>query len=348
MKNDIITKVNTLFASYSKLLPDFSLCVVCNTKTIKTQADIMSTEYFSENEFEEIVSLFSSLNMEMEFFLNEDDFIRFIVNKQSLRHLVVYNAAQSGRGAGRKSLIPAFCNFYKIPCTGSNAYVVSLCRHKYHVNKLLSTASFSVPSSWLYINGIQDKNTPNENQKVILKPVYESASIGINNSSVIQYSNNKKILETIYKKQLSLEQPIMLQQFIEGFEVEIPVLSYNGVVIAFPPVGISINDIQLLGDLILNYELVYFDRYQFYDFTANSAFNGKLVQVAREATLFLGIEGLGRIDFRIQPNGNFYITDVSTNPHFVTHSSVHYAFQLNNLQSSDIATAIICCALSKL
>jgi D-alanine-D-alanine ligase len=348
MKEDIVAQINSLFTSYSDLLSGFILCIVCNTKNVDSQSDIMSTEYFSESEFEEIVSLFSCLNMNMEFFLNEDEFIRFILNRHSLTNLVVYNAAQSGKGAGRKSLIPAFCNLHNIPCTGSNAYVASLCRHKYHVNKLLSAASFPVPPSWLYINGIQDKDTPSENQKIILKPVYESASIGIDDDSIIQYSGDEKTFAIIYKKQQFLEEPIMLQQFINGFEVEVPVLAYNGTVIGFPPVGISINDTYLLDDQILNYELVYFDRYQFYDFMKIDSLSKQLVQIAKEAAFYLGIEGLGRIDFRIHPQGNFFITDVSTNPHFVKHSSVHFAFQQSGLSDNDIVRAVVCCALSKL
>jgi len=346
---DIIAETNALFSSYSKLLSDLTLCVVCNTKNVNTQSDIMSTEYFSESELSEIVSLFSTLNMNTEFFLNEDDFIRFVLNRDVIDDLIVYNAAQSGRGAGRKSLIPAFCNLYKINCTGSNAYVVSLCRHKYHVNKLLSASSFSVPSTWLYINGIQGENIPNENQKIILKPVYESASIGIDNDSIIKYSEDKKTLAIVHKKQQDLKQPIMLQQFISGFEVEVPFISHSGIVIGFPPVGISLNDTQLMGDQILNYEIVYFDRYQFYDFTKISTLSKQLIQNAEKAAMYLGIEGLGRIDFRVNPRENkFYITDVSTNPHFVTHSAVHFAFLQNGLCDSDIVKVILCCALSKL
>jgi D-alanine-D-alanine ligase len=104
-----------------------------------------------------------------------------------------------------------------------------------------------------------------------------------------------------------------------------------------------------MGEQILNYELVYFDRYQFYDFTAISVLSEQLIQNAKKAALYLGIEGLGRIDFRIHSKEEkFYITDVSTNPHFVTHSAVHFAFQQSSLCDSDIVKAIICCALSKL
>ena len=46
------------------------------------------------------------------------------------KKLLVINSAQTGIYIGRKSLIPAFCDHYKIMHTGSNPYVVSLCRDK--------------------------------------------------------------------------------------------------------------------------------------------------------------------------------------------------------------------------
>ena len=344
---DISTQIDQLFKRYSEAILGFTLCIVCNKKSTSTLSDEMSSEYLSNSEFEEVVSMFSSLDMDMEFFLNEDDFMKFILNDKSLRKFVVYNAAQSGKGAGRKSLIPSFCNLHRIPVTGSNAHVVSLCRHKYHTNKLLSAGGFPVPDSWLYANGIQDSDVPHKNQKIILKPLYESSSIGIDDDSVIFFNHDHRTQEIIIRKQESLDQPIMLQQFIEGYEAEIPVLSYMGKVICFAPVGISLSDDPLMGDSILNYESVYFDQYHFYSFELVSKACKEMIEIAKRVSFYLGIEGLGRIDFRICRNGKFYITDVSTNPHFVRHSSIYHAFQKIGMQDNDIARAIVCGALSK-
>ncbi|MDR2870860.1 MAG: hypothetical protein LBV04_10450 [Deferribacteraceae bacterium] len=344
MKTKIATLLDNLFMSQSELLSNFTLCIVCNKKETQ-HSSLLESEYFSDIEFEEIVHLFTSLGMATEFFLNEDEFIKFVLNNSN-KQLVTYNAAQSGRGAGRKSLVPAFCNMHNIPYTGSNAYVVSLCRHKYHTNKLLSSVGFPVPQSWLYNGGFTGKITPCEGQKIILKPIYESASVGINNDSILTFNNNKELIKIIQNKQDLHKQPILLQTFLSGFEIEVPILSFNLEVNSLLPVGISLDGIQLLGENILDYERVYFDKYEFYDFSQNTLGN-TLIDVAQNVARFLGIEGLGRVDFRTDKTGQFYITDVSTNPHFVTHSSVSYAFKNLGFSSIDIARTIVCSALSK-
>jgi len=345
---EIASEMKQFLNLYSESLKHFTLCIVCNKKSGLSSSIEKSSEYFSDDEFEEIVSMFSTLDMEMEFFLNEDDFIKFILKDQSSRRFVVYNAAQSGNGPGRKSLIPAFCNLHEIPVAGSNAYVVALCRHKYHTNRLLSAANFPVPFSSVYTDKINDQYLPFENQKIILKPIYESASIGIDVNSIIIFTLEERIKELIKKKQESLKQPIMLQQFIDGYEVEIPVFSYRKRVVCFHPIGISLDSNYYMGDRILDYESVYFDRYNFYDFQTIDIPKEKLIKTAKEVTLYLGIEGLGRIDFRIGKKGDFYITDVSTNPHFVKHSSIHYAFKQSSMCENNIARAIVCGALSKM
>ena len=145
-----------LWADAEKKLEGRHLILVCNTKMNLNAAESrglfsMDTEYFSDDEFEQVVSMFSSLGLTTDYFTYEDDFFRHVI-EHTPPELLVYNAAQSGVGPGRKSLVPAFCNLHGIPCTGSNAYVVSLCRHKSHVNQLLAQPGIRVPQTSLHSN----------------------------------------------------------------------------------------------------------------------------------------------------------------------------------------------------
>ena len=345
---NIFDKVKVLIETYSESLKMFTLCIVCNTKSAQAIPSNRDTEYFSDDEFEEIISMFTMLGMNMEFFLNENDFIQFVLNDKSERRLVVYNAAQSGKGPGRKSLLPSFCNLHKILIAGSNAYVVSLCRHKYHTNKLLSAASFPVPRSWIYANRLLDLDKPDKGQKIILKPLYESASIGVDSDSVVHFSDDDQMQKMLRKRQTMMEQPIMLQQFIEGYEVEVPILSYSGSIVCLPPIGISLGATPLMNNQILDYETVYFDKYRFYDFRSIGVVSDLISKTAEEIALYLGIEGLGRVDFRVKRDFSFFVTDVSTNPHFIEHSSTYHAFRLLGMNRDDIAKVVICEALSKI
>lgn len=343
-------ELERMWISTEPALKSKHLLIVCNSKRNSDFAENrgtfnMDTEYFSDDEFEQIVSMFSAVNDSIDFFTYEDDFFSYIIKKAPPNPLV-YNAAQSGIGPGRKSLVPAFCNLHGIPCTGSNAYVVSLCRHKYHVNKILSQAGVPVPKTWLYSDGWLMGESPDPEIKILLKPIYESASIGIDSDSMQIYTAN--IDRKIHQRVEQHHQPIIAQEFIPGYEVEVPIICVNNEVFKLPPVGISIGGKHNLGDEILDYELIYHDRYGFYDFaTEQEKLSGELCVCAEKVSRILGMEGLCRVDFRIKSDGSFFVTDVSTNPHFVLHSSVDFSFKKLGLMPSHIARTILSAAVEK-
>ena len=343
-----LSNLENLWKRTKNDLENRHLILVCNTKPnhlpIKMRGTFnMDTEYFSDEEFDQIVSMFYSLNIDTDYFTYEDDFIQYVLNTSS-NGLLVYNAAQSGEGPGRKSLIPAFCNLHNIPCTGSNAYVVSLCRHKFHVNQILAHAGVRVPKSWLYSNGWLMGCSPIIGLKVILKPIYESASIGINDESVRNYNSLDD--EFIHHQEEVQRQPIMVQEFIPGYEVEVPILCVKNEVYTFPAVGISVDGKKNLEGEILNYERIYFDRYTFYNFSHTEKMIAKnLYLCAMNVAKTLGMEGLCRVDFRVNEAGQYYVTDVSTNPHFVAHSSVNFAFNEMGLSPTHIAQSILSAAI---
>ena len=340
-----------LWQNAAETLKQKRLLIVCNTKMTSNNiiqgAFSLDSEYFSDDEFEQITAMFSSIGIPIDFFTYEDDFFRYILNlKESEKaKMIIYNAAQSGFGAGRKSLVPAFCNLHNLNCTGSNAYVASLCRHKFHVNKLLTQVGIRSPQTWLYSNGWLFNKSPSPGTKIILKPIYESASIGIDTASIQKYKpETDKHIQNLVKNQ---NQPIIAQEFISGYEVEVPQIRVGDLVCVLSPVGISVDGIRKLENDILDYKRIYFDQYEFYDFEKEFNCGVALSNCAADVASVLGMEGLCRVDFRIQSDGTFYVTDVSTNPHFVLHSSVDFAFSLIGLTSDCIVKTILSAAVMK-
>lgn len=182
--------ISHLLSSVELLKNSIALIIVSNVKGITNNnsdfdGNSVCTEFFSENELEEIVLCFRKFGLFTEVFFDENEFIRATLSGNLLQHkqksVIIYNSSQKGTGPGRKSLLHAFCNLNNMTIIGSNAYVVSLCRHKYHYNRVLSKLGLPVAESWLfdhYFNWLQNKKPP-IGTKVIIKPTYESASIGI-------------------------------------------------------------------------------------------------------------------------------------------------------------------------
>lgn len=333
-------------------LEGYHLNMVCNFKSKtpkyysqKNEFDPAS-EFLSDNELDEIINMLYECGLKYDLFYDETEFMKKILDYDVLpSNLIVYNSAQSGFGAGRKSLIPAFCQLHQIKITGSNPYVVALCRNKYHVNRILKSLNIPVPDTYCFDNGWIMNLKPSSGTHVIIKPNYESSSIGIDENSIIENVNISTLEDILYARQKKLNQPLIVQEFIPGYEAELPCVVYQKECITMNPVGIKLcNGRMGMENSILSYNLIYHDRYEFYNYKLINPIEA-LQHTAKDAVRLLGMTGLCRVDYRIKENGEFFITDVSTNPHFIQHSSVHHAFCFAGFKSSDIIRTIIASCL---
>lgn len=309
------------------------------------------TEFLSENELEEIVGALRYHGLHVELFIEEREFIKWVLTRGSSdcqgKLCLVCNNAQNGTGPGRKSLIPAFCDLNGLPTANSDPYVVSLARHKYHLNRLLREFNLPVPESWLYQYGhgwLLGKRPPN-GVEAIAKLTFESASIGIYAKSVQEVGQNFDDYITELSREYN--QPITVQEFINGYEVEVPVI---GLPNPFAPsiVGISLEGGGFLGNKILTYESVYGDSYSFYDFRdLPTGVLKRIRECAVSAYEAIGIRGLGRVDFRVTEKGKYYIIDIATNPHIAKHSSYAHLYRLHSLDYSDLPLTLVALACKR-
>lgn len=341
--------INSLLKGIELIKDQIRIILVSNikdqTKTGDYSIHSVATEFFSEIELEELITGFRQFGFYLELFTDEIDFIKAVITNQfsqtKKQYNIVYNTSQRGTGPGRKSLIPAFCNLHNIPTVNSNAYVVSLCRHKFHINCILQSLGIKAAKSWFFDKkyGWLFGKQPKEKTLIIAKPTYESASIGIDSESILIFNNNThKKLEELSK---IYNQPITVQQFIDGYEVEVPLLILDEPN-AILPVGIKLNDKKLLGKEILTYDIIYNDLYSFYIFDEVQDYKiTEIVKTAENVANIIGIKGFGRVDFRIDINGNYYVTDVATNPHITKHGSFFHLFNHLGYQQKDLLATLI-------
>jgi len=331
------------------LLRGKKLYAVCNIKGDGINSNNFSkfdirTEYLSDNEFEQIDTMLNKCLRVEKYFFDEIEFIDFVrTTAPDNKTTIVYNSAQSGMGIGRKSLMPAFCASRGIKITGSNSYAVSLCRHKYHVMKLLESHGFNVPKTYLYDRGWVYEQ-PKAGEMYLLKPIYESSSIGIDKEGIVIFDDSAvKLIET---KQDEMNQPIVVQEFIKGYEAEVPCVVIRDQAYALNPVGITLDKSEkIMGLNILDYDKIFFDNYHFFDLCETGLNTQEMTRDAKLVAKILGLSGLNRVDFRIEESGRHYIIDVSTNPHFINHSSVNHAFKQLSLDSECIMKIILGVAL---
>ena len=285
---EFLERISSVLGHLEQQKNEIAVFVVCCVKGVtEVKGDYASqsvtTEFFSSDEIEQILGSLRHFGLYVRPFFSEMEFIRVVDTSDHLihdrSHLLVYNTAHSGTGPGRKALIPSFCALHGIPITGADAYVVSLARHKFHVARLLTGFGLKTPNSWFYTleYGWLGGNQPPNGLKVILKPTYESASIGIANNSVLIVDENLK--STVETTAREFRQPITVQSFVAGWEVEVPVIHLDR---PFAPlaVGLSKNGNNLLGNDFLTYDDVYVDNYNFWKFDQDTNLSKRLRDTA--------------------------------------------------------------------
>lgn len=331
MKSFITNNITTA----SKNIDKYQIILITNvenvTESFSNYLDTpIQSEFFTAVELNDILTAIRDFGFETKCFTDELDFIKSYVNKREdyNKKLCIINSAQKGTAPGRKSLIPAFCDMNNILYSNSNAYVCSFTRDKYHWYKFLNKYSEILPTSWLYCKcgkWLFDEEPP-IGTKIIAKLRNESSSIGLNQGNIMTY--NKSCETFLDKLSTQYNQRILVQKFINGYEIETPIISDGITYKALLPVGISMNGNKMLGDKILDYKIRYDHSYEFYNYYEfNQSAAKKIMSVAEQIASDIELKGISRIDFRIMTDGKFFITDINANPHLTRDMSVCFSFK---------------------
>ncbi len=313
----------------------------------------VTDEYYTLTQFNEISSTLQKVGFETLCYFDEMDFIQDVLNKRIKNNypkkFIVLNFAQKGLVQGRKSLIPIFCEMNDIIHTNSNGFACSFAREKYYWGLCIKDIA-NVPDSWLFNNKTSCwlAGEPTRGEKVIAKLCNQSSSIGMESQkSVFVYSD--KSFNDVLSIANTYQQPVLVQKCIPGMEVEVPIF-YNGEkVFCLPPSGILIDDDYKLNNKVLSNDIRCYGGFKLYNFDDKfSELSASIQQQSIAIAKFLDLQGVSRIDYRIDNNNTAYVTDINCNPHLTKTSSVYKGFEHLNLgEYKNMVLAIIGLTISR-
>lgn len=336
---------------------NFLIIIIANIKGKTIENDnypdnSISAEFMTLNNFENIVETFRNIGFETTAYFDENDFIKESIKnnywKEYHKKVIVYNTAQNGTQIGRKSLIPAFCYQNGITICGSNPYVVSLTRHKYHCDQLLNASGINTPKSFFFLGNDRwyMEKKPEDNMKVLAKLNYEASSIGMTKDNLFRYNDNK--IAFLNKLSEFYRQPLDVQEYIEGYELEVPCIRDKNTIEAAFPVGIEYKGSSILKDVALTYDIRMKKDYTHYSFrNINAEISDSIEETAKLVMEYINIEGLGRVDFRVAPSGKYYVTDIAAHPGIGPASAFVYAFREYGHSFSDLLKMMFMLTLKK-
>ena len=233
---------------------------------------------------------------------------------------LVFNRSVGYLGVERKGVVAGLLDAIGLPYTGSTPYVLSLTRNKLHAKLVAGAAGVLTPPAVL----VEDADTPMSPHELaqvrfpaIVKPVAESSSIGIERGKAIAHTAEAALTQA---RALvgRYQQPALIETFIEGAEIEVPIVADPGIR-AFGVACIGPVDGTYDGNFFLASEDVYDDGY---DYVPLPSFVNEagLIDAAVRGARALGIRDYGRLDFRVDRDGTPWFIEASTHPHVQRHS----------------------------
>lgn len=329
-------KIHDLLDNFEEKNYKTTIFLVANLKKYTEQMShyviehASDNEFFSLSEFEEIASSLLKIGLCLNVFYTEIDFIDYILknyNRLNSSEILVYNLARDGKKEGKKSLIPSFCDYFGLNYTGSNALIVSLCRNKFIWSALSNFFEVKTPKTACYKNSTLLGNKFLSNKYIKKEPI-ESASINLSENSVIENFDWKNVNNEHF----------LIQEYIDGIEVEVPFFCIDNQYVILDPIKLDMHTDILTSEVSDNND---------YSFKLFNDINleKSLKETTKKLVQYIGIDTYGRVDFRIDKKGNFFVIDIATMPYTTKHSSFNFVMQYYGFSSTDLHKLVILSSL---
>jgi D-alanine-D-alanine ligase len=163
---------------------------------------------------------------------------------------IVFNIAEGLGGANREAHVPAICEFWGTPCTGSDSLTMSLCLDKGRTKEILAhrgiaTAPFTVVDGPAELNGF-------EAWPAIVKPLHEGSSMGITRASFCPSPEEarREIADVVGR----YRQPALVEAFLGGREFTCGILGNGDQARALPIIEVDFRALPRDALPIYSYE----------------------------------------------------------------------------------------------
>jgi len=284
------------------------------------QTKIIENREYTRNELRDI--LYKSFSKFIDELIFYDNFERF--KKNVFNHLddFVLNFDFGYNSRIRNMSVPAFCENYKIKYFNPDPYVQVLCQDKFMTEKFAENFGIKVPKSLLVFAYSYTKEIlANFEYPIIIKPNYESESIGITQNSIVE---NIEQADMALKQLMKDFDGILVEEYIEGREVAITILENKG--------ELFFEEVELI-----------FPEYSEFKYQAYTSEIKQKIGVEIEKSCYLSDKDiinlkqlyknlspnkLIRVDGRIK-NAEFYLIEINANPGLYPKSVVPKTFNIN-------------------
>ncbi len=242
-----------------------------------------------------------------------------------LKPALVFNLVECLEGQGRlihwaPSLLDSMC----IPYTGSPTEAIFITSDKIEAKRRMLAAGIATPA-WSHLGPAENAAKPlaalGRRNAVIVKPIWEHASIGLDDRSVLRGRSPGKIAKALTARANGCGE-YFAEEFIDGREINVALLAAAEAPDILPPSEILFVDYPEGKPRIVGYDakwvegsFAYTHTPRTFDFAKEDmTLLEKVKSLALRCWQIFGLRGYARIDFRVDRRGRPWVLEVNANP----------------------------------
>jgi D-alanine-D-alanine ligase len=231
---------------------------------------------------------------------------------------VIFNFVELYKDDSRLEMnIVGMLELLGIPYTGAPPMALANCQSKVLAKRILNSHDIRT-ARFILIKKQAKRYNHKLNYPLIIKPAFEDASVGIENSSIVQ--DAKSLRERVDYILTVFQQPALVEEFIDGRELNVAVLGDK------EPVALPISEIDFseMPDHLYNivsYQAKWDPNHESYHKTIPSCpallpkrIERKAKEIAVDAFKIMGCRDYARIDMRLSRDNKLYVLEVNPNP----------------------------------
>jgi len=246
----------------------------------------------------------------------------------------------------------AMLDTLQIPYTGSNPFTLGLCIDKIRVKKLLVYHHIPTPR-WDYAYSEEDDIDEELRYPLIVKPANTDNSIGITNDSVV--TNKEDLYKQIKRVAEELDSPALIEEYIEGDEYDVTVIGNEEDDLRVLPLSRSIFKEMPEGYWhIYPYDAKWGDNPAYKTIirqrppkNIDKKLEALLSEIALDTYNILDCHDYGRVEVRVDENGNPYVLELNPNPSINIGDCVPSQAGLVGLDYGDFLEEVILMAIKR-
>lgn len=297
------------------------LVVILNVnpnESIKTK--VCNNREYTQRELKNIlINGFCDFIKDIVFYENCEEFKRNVNN-----HLndFILNFDFGYKSRIRNMNVPALCENYKIKYFNPDPYAQVICQDKFITNKFAENFGIETPQNLLVFPHTYRKEfLKSFAYPIIIKPNYESESIGITQNSIV---SNMEQADHLVKKLFKEFDGILVEEYIEGNEIAITIFD-DGNDLFFEEVELCFPNKK---DFVYKAYTSEIKQHASIEIKKSNYLDEETSKHVEQLYHSLSPNKLIRIDGRIR-NSKFYLVEINANPGLYPKSIVPRTFKIN-------------------